>query len=362
MRLQLLLGTFALAACVTESQRAPPPAPPVSAPAPDRSQDALREIDRQQRSTANALAAKPPADELQAVREGDAEAISDTRRRLRRLVTAVERSTWIRETVPEVLRGSSNPDRLISAFDAAARDRNEAFAAADSAARALAESRSRNAISLDDLRRALQTTRAARESEQRLAANLGRAARAGSGPDPLQRLQTVPMPPQTPFVDAAARYLSAHPGEDRAMDSWPPQLAQERTEIRAAAADLPLSHPESADGGMADLGADLENDDAEAALPGADAGVPPEAAAQADAGAPPPPGAAAPSGSVQVSGDLKRLLSRRGPPLSISQRPDGLTAFRYREERPCGVDRCMVTVDYLFSAQGRLMRSEVVKP
>jgi hypothetical protein len=65
---------------------------------------------------------------------------------------------------------------------------------------------------------------------------------------------------------------------------------------------------------------------------------------------------------VQVSGDLKRLLSRRGPPVVIAPRPDGLTAFRYREQRPCGVDQCTVTVDYLFDPQGRLMRSEVVKP
>ena len=156
MRLHLLCGTIALAACVTESQRPPPaPMPPPPA-APDRSQDALREIERQQRSTANALAARPPADELQAVRDGDADAISDTRRRFRRLVTAVERATWIRDTVPEVLRGSSNPDRLIAAFDGAARDRNEAFSAADAAAVALASSRSRNAISLDDLKCALQ--------------------------------------------------------------------------------------------------------------------------------------------------------------------------------------------------------------
>ncbi len=355
----LLLGTLALPACVAESQQARP-VEPGPGPGPDRSQETLREIDRQRRWTADALAARPPADELEAVRDGDADAISDTRRRFRRLLTAVERATWIRETVPEVLRASASPDRLVAAFDGAGRDRTEALAAADASARALAGSRSRNAISLEELKRALQVAHLARQSEQRLAANLGRAARAGPGPDPLQRLATVPMPPQPPFVEATARYLAAHPGEDRAMDAWPPQLAEERSGIRAAAADLRLPEPEAADGGMGEPAAGMDDQEAEPIIPGLDAGMPDAAAAAADGGNAAVPGAAA--GPVQVSGDLKRLLSRRGPPLSIGQRSDGLTAFRYREQRPCGVDRCTVTVDYLFDSQGHLMRSEVVKP
>src|SRR5712664_734277 len=199
----LLLGTLATAACVAESRQAHPP----ESAAPDRSQEAPREIERQRRWTADALAARPPADELEAVRRGGADAISDTRKRYRRLLTAVERATWIRETVPEVMRGSVNPDRLVAAFEGAGRDRNEALATAEATAHALAGSRSRNAISLEELKRALQAARGARESEQRLAANLGRAARAGPGPDPLQRLATVPMPPQPPFVEAPALYL-----------------------------------------------------------------------------------------------------------------------------------------------------------
>src|SRR5712671_5492685 len=160
--LLLLLGTLALPACVAESQQARP-VEPGPGPGPDRSQETLREIDRQRRWTADALAAKPPADELEAVRDGDADAISDTRKRFRRLLTAVERATWIRETVPEVLRGSASPDRLVAAFDAAGRDRNETLAAAEATAGALAGSRSRNATSLEELKRALLVARAARE-------------------------------------------------------------------------------------------------------------------------------------------------------------------------------------------------------
>src|SRR3989440_9354148 len=66
---------------------------------PDRSRQVLDDVQRQQRWTREALAAKPPPDELREVRDGDAEAVADTRKRFRRLVTAIERTTWIRETV-----------------------------------------------------------------------------------------------------------------------------------------------------------------------------------------------------------------------------------------------------------------------
>ncbi len=355
------LAAAALSACLVESQRAR--TMEVNR-GPDRSADTLNEIERQQRWLGEAIAGRPPADELQAVREGDPDAVSDARKRFRRLVTAVERATWIRETVPEILRAAANADRLVAAFDGAGRDRNEALAAADETARALAESRMRNAISLDELKRALQVGRKAEESEKKLAADLGRAASAkpDGGPDPLQRLSTVPMPARRLFIDAAARYLAAHPGEDRALDAWPPQLAQDRTQIRAAAADLQLPQPEAADGGMASLGAELE-DAGEPPLPARDGGPDTPDAGLArgapDAGE---PGAGAAGGGVQVAGELKRLLARRGPPLSITPRPDGLTAFRYREQRPCGIDTCAVTVDYLFDSRGRLVRDELVKP
>jgi hypothetical protein len=351
----LLLGTLFLAACVAESHQARPVAPP-PAPGPDRSQETLREIDRQQRWTAEALAGRPAADELEAVRDGDAGAISDTRKRFRRLLTAVERTTWIREVVPEVLRASADQNRLVAAFDAAGRDRNDVLAAADATAHSLAGSRNRSAISLEELKHALTAARFARTSEQRLAANLGRAAHAAAGPDPLQRLVTVPMPPAPPFVQATARYLAAHPGEERAMDSWPPQLSEERAGIRAAAAELQLPQAGAADGGMAEPASGMDDLEGEPIIPGLDAGTP---VAVADGGAPAAANEAV--APVQVSGDLKQLLSRRGPPLSIAQRPDGLTAFRYRELRPCGANRCAVSVDYLFDSQGHLMRSEVAK-
>src|SRR3954468_14371536 len=96
----LILGPLAVAGCLAESQQARPPQP-----TPDRSQETLREIERQRRWAADALAAHPQGDELDAVRDGNKNAIADTRKRFGRLLTAVERATWIREAVPEVLRG-----------------------------------------------------------------------------------------------------------------------------------------------------------------------------------------------------------------------------------------------------------------
>ena len=112
---------------------------------------------------------------------------------------------------------------------------------------------------------------------------------------------------------ATARYLTAHPGQDRALDSWPPQLAEERAGIRAAAADLPLPQREAADRGAGEPLAGMEDDESEPIIPGPDAGTPhPGPAAAADAGTAAP---AETASSVQVSGDLRRLLSRRGPPV-----------------------------------------------
>src|SRR2546428_4123161 len=124
----LILGALASAACVVDSHQARPMEP--NPPAPDRSREALGEIERQQRWMGEALAGRPAADELQAVREGDADAVSDTRKRFRRLLTAVERATWIRETVPEGLRGSANPGRLGAAVGAAGPGREDPPAAA----------------------------------------------------------------------------------------------------------------------------------------------------------------------------------------------------------------------------------------
>ena len=75
--------------------------------------------------------------------------------------------------------------------------------------------------------------------------------------------------------------------------------------------------------------------------------------------APPPPSNAAPA-QLSVVGDAKKLIDKRGTPKAILTREGGLFALRYDEERPCGIDRCESTVDYVFDSSGKLVRDEVV--
>ena len=63
---------------------------------------------------------------------------------------------------------------------------------------------------------------------------------------------------------------------------------------------------------------------------------------------------------LSVVGDAKKLIDKRGTPKAILTRQGGLFALRYDEERPCGIDRCESTVDYVFDANGKLVRDEVV--
>jgi hypothetical protein len=304
---------------------------------------------QQERWAGEAVAGRPSPDELEAVRSGDRDAVADARKRWRRLLSAVERTTWIREAAPEALRAAQGDaqaeQEVISTFERAGREREEALAAAGELARALAQSSARNALSLEELRKALLTTRSARESEQRLAAQLARGVAADGGSGAVQRLAPASVTIPKPFIDATAAYLAAHPGQEKALDGWPSQLAEERTQIRAALANREVTGaaPRPAtDAGSAEP-ADAGPGDAIAA-DGSD-----EAGSTADW-----------SRELKVAGDAKKLLARRGPPASILLRADGLFALRYEEKRSCGVDQCDSTVDYLFNATGKLVRDEVV--
>src|SRR5256885_13244194 len=84
----------------------------------ERDQRLVREIAQQQRWTGEAVAGRPAAEELDAVRAGDADAGSDARKRLRRLLMAVDRTAWIPEAgVPAPRQG---PGDAIAQDEAAA--------------------------------------------------------------------------------------------------------------------------------------------------------------------------------------------------------------------------------------------------
>jgi hypothetical protein len=333
----LLLILPALSACITGSQ-----------PAHERDQRLMREIAQQQRWTGEAVAGRPAAEELDAVRSGDMDAVSDARKRFRRLLMAVDRTVWIREAEVRAIRDAQGDtlaeDEAVAGFDRAGRQRIDALAAADDLAKALADSKSKRAISLDELRRAMLTTQKAQESEQRLARDLSKAGRAQDAPLALTRLTASSGPRSTVFIDATVRYLLNHPDEQYGLDSWSPQLANERAQIRAALADAEASRP------PAPAPAPARNDQVGSAGDDLERGE-----------APPVPGGSVQAGSeLAIAGDAKRLIEKRGTPKAILTREGGLFALRYDEDRPCGIDTCQSTVDYVFDSSGKLVRDEIV--
>jgi hypothetical protein len=342
MRRIAIVFLFGLYACLSGPQ-----------PARPRDDRLLREMAQQQRWAGEALAGRPGRDQLDAVRSGDRDAVADARKRWRKLLTAIERTTWIREAAPDALRAAEGDAQaeqdVVAAFDRAAQQREDAIAAAGEVGKALAASRARNALSLEELRKGLQEVRAAQRAEQRLSS---RVARPGpdAGPASLQRLSRAAVPPPQPLVEAAGIYVANHPGEQKALDAWPPELAEERTQIRAAAADRNLTRSEMPPA-PAENAAPAPQDRA-----GSGAGDALESESQNQDGVTGDDW----SREMKVAADAKKLLAKRGPPASILLRPDGLFALRYAEKRPCGVDECDSTVDYLFDASGRLVRDEVI--
>jgi hypothetical protein len=299
------------------------------------------------------VAGRPAQDELEAVRSGDADAVSDARKRFRRLLMAIDRTVWIREAEVRALREAHGDalaeDEAVAGFDRAGRQRVDAFGAADELAKVLADSRSKRAISLDDLRRALLSAQKSQESEQRLARDLARAGRAPDAPLSLQRLTASTVPRTRVFVDATVQYLTNHPDEQYGLESWGGQLANERAQIRAALADAEANRPPAA-------AAPAIAPPAQPPVPSGNETITNMGSAGDDLEHSEPAGPQ----QMTVAGDAKKLIDKRGTPKAILTRNDGLFALRYDEDRPCGIDRCETTVDYLFDASGKLVRDEVV--
>lgn len=303
----------------------------------------LQQISDQQRWAREAVQSRAEKDELDAARGDDADAVTDLRKRFRKLTAAVERTTWVREAVVlEFEQGAFDEGGLASDFEQAAQLREEAIGAGDEIAQALAASKVAKSIQLSELRSAMLGVHRAQEVEQRLAKIIGKAADTSLGkatpdggpaaqPSALARLQTVTLPVPRPFVAAAAKLIALHPDEGKGLAGFGPKLAAEATQIRAELADLENKPPE------------------------------PEPAPVA----PPPPAAAAPPAAetpiFTIAGEAKKLVQLRGLPGAIVPRGDGLLALRYQELRPCSTGKCPTLVDYLFDAQGKLLREEVVE-
>jgi hypothetical protein len=283
-------------------------------PAPQRDSGAMRAIAQQERWAQDALARRPNPGELQLIRSSDYAAVGRGRGELKRLLQAIDRGTWVRNTAAELMATDSDP-QLAASFDRAGRLRTDAIQAADELASALAQAK--GGLTVGDLRPGLDAVHKAQASEDRL---VRLPPRAGG-----QRLLPAPVPLPRPFLASAARLVSANPELTRELDRLPPDDA---AQIRARLADV-----------------DREKKEAKQAEPAATPTPTPPTVADEAVPPPEPREAEAPSPTLTVANDAKALLSRRTP-RSITLREDGLFELSYED------------AEYLVDPQGKLVRKE----
>jgi hypothetical protein len=280
-------------------------------PAVQRDDRLYRALAQQERWTQDALARRPTAEQLDAIRNSDYAAVGRGRAELKRLLQAADRGTWIRDTTAELMRDDNDP-RLLQQFERGGRLRADALGAADELAGALAEAK--GGLTIGDLRPGFEALRKAQASEDRL-------SRA-----PVQkglRLQPAPLPIPRPFITPAARVVSHNPELTRELDRLP---ADDAAKIRAQIAGLDRGRQEQ---------------------------KPKEPPAEVDnAPVPAPEGereAEAPSTTLTIANDAASLIARKAP-RSITLREDGLFALAYDD------------AEYLVDPQGKLVRKEAPPP
>ncbi len=282
--------------------------------APKRDDRAIRSIAQQERWAQDAVAARPTRNQLDAIRSGDFQAVGRARAELKRLVQAIDRGTWIRNTCAELLADDADP-YLMSAFDRAGRVRSEAIQAADELASALAETK--GGLTIGDLRPAFEAVHKAQASEDRIARLPPRSGGV--------RLALSPVPVPRPFITPAARLVAANPELARELDRLP---VDDAALIRARMADV-------------DRGREEQKRAESPPAPVATAPAPaPEEAPPSE-----PREAEAPSPTLTIANDAAALLAKR-PPRSITLREDGLFELSYDD------------AEYLVDPSGKLIRKE----
>jgi hypothetical protein len=267
-------------------------------------------IAQQERWAQDAVSGRPSASQLDAIRSGDFNAVGRARAALKRLLQAIDRGTWIRNTAGELMGGDADP-QLAATFDRAGRLRSEAIQAADELASALAEAK--GGLTIGDLRPGFEAVRKAQASEDRLA----RLTMRPGG----QRLAPAPLPVPRPFLASAARLVAANPELARELDRLPPDDA---AQVRARLADVDRGKEEQK----------RAEPPATATAPLADEAPPAE-----------PKEAEAPSPTLTIAHDAAALLAKRTP-RSITLREDGLFELSYDD------------ADYLVDPNGKLVRKE----
>jgi hypothetical protein len=398
--LLLSLGLFP-AGCLVGGQAA-------SAPQ-ERDDRLLAELRRQEKWAGEAAAGRASREELKAAQAGDLDAQADLRQRFRKLLRAAERATWVREATPAALQGRSDAEKAerIASFDKAARLRKDAWDAADEIAQTLCAIDGPSPLSLADLRRGLSTVRAAQQAEKRIAklppvqltaraapptggktaepapsagktepapsagktesapadAKTGTKAAAGDAKE--VRLAAAPPPSPKPFIEAAALLLEKHPAEADLLRSFKPDLAEEATQIRAALADLRARRPPETDSSAEGTpAAPTAGAGAAARSSTAEESQEPDAPASGETEDSAAEGGKQGAGAqrrIDIKGEARAILRRRGPPRSILLRDDGTFVLRYDGPLRCASPPCPPTEDFHFSADGERLREAPAK-
>jgi len=275
-----------------------------------------RQISQQERWAQQALDARPSPDQLERIRSGDPSAVAAGRKELQKLVQAVDRGTWVRDTAAELIREDGDA-ALAQDFDAGGRLRADAMQAADTLAGALADAP--GGLTAADLRSALEALRKAQASEDALAKQPPKASGV--------KLAAAPIPAPRPFTEAAAKMASADPDAAKQLEAQLPPA--EVTKMRAKAADL-----------------EREEEERKRSQP-----AEPQPPAPAAPGTPAPGGAMAeteaqaPSTTLTIGNDAASLMAKK-PPKSITLREDGLFQLSYDDG------------EYLVDPDGKLVRKE----
>jgi hypothetical protein len=270
----------------------------------------MRQVMRQDLWAQQALDSRPNPRQLDRIRSGQDQGSMDrARKELVKLIQAIDRGTWIRDTLSEQMRQDNDP-RLAQEFDRAGRLRADAVRAAGDLAQALIEGNA--GLSAADLRPGQDAVRKAQASEDRI-------ARTPVGPS-YPRLAAAPLPAASALDEAVARLSGGNA----------PAVATQAPSYQPSPNPQASARPEINNSTVDQQGGEL----APPQQPGDSGG-------QADA--------AAPQNTLTIANDALDIITRKRP-RSISLREDGL------------FDLSCADGEYLVAPDGKLVRKDPPNP
>jgi hypothetical protein len=273
----------------------------------------MRQVMRQDMWAQQAVDSRPNARQLERIRSGRDQASMDrARKELTKLLQAIDRGTWIRDTVADLMREDNDP-RLAQEFDRAGHLRADAARSAGELAEALIDGGAN--LSPNDLRPGVDALRKAQASEDRI-------ARIPVGPQ-YPRLAPSPLPSPSPLDRPMAKLNGG--------GAAPPMVTVQQT---------PNTQPNpSID--------NTRNNGTAGGLPPMTDPAPP---AGADSwGTPTGNEAQGPQSTLTIQNDALEIITRKRPK-SITLREDGL------------FDLSCADGEYLVSPDGKLVRTEPAQP